>query len=98
MAVSEFTRRELIERMKVPPERIELIVKGVDSDRFVPGPKLPAFVERYDLAGMQVLLTIGRLVERKGIDTTIRALPKILARCAEARYLVVGTGEYLPRL
>lgn len=98
VAVSEFTRRELIERMKVPPERIELIVNGVDSDRFVPGPKPSALIERYELAGKQVLLTVGRLVERKGIDTTIRALPKILARCPEARYLVVGTGEYLPRL
>jgi phosphatidylinositol alpha-1,6-mannosyltransferase len=45
-----------------------------------------------------VLLTVGRLVERKGIDTTIRALPKVLARCPEAAYLVVGSGEDLPRL
>lgn len=98
VAVSEFTRRALIDKMGVPPERIELIVNGVDAERFQPGPKPPALVQRYGLAGKRVLLTVGRLVERKGIDTTIRALPEILARCPQTRYLIVGTGDYRAEL
>lgn len=98
VAVSEFTRRALIDKMGVAPERIELIVNGVDAERFQPGPKPVALLERYGLAGKRVLLTVGRLVERKGIDTTIRALPEILARCPQTRYLVVGTGDYRAEL
>jgi len=98
VAVSEFTRGALIERMGVAPERIELIVNGVDAERFHPGPKPAALVERYGLQGKRVLLTVGRLVERKGIDTVIRALPRVLERCPDTRYLVVGVGEYLPAL
>jgi phosphatidylinositol alpha-1,6-mannosyltransferase len=98
VAVSEFTRRALIEQMGVPAERIALIVNGVDSERFQPGPKSEALLARYGLTGKQVLLTVGRLVERKGIDTTIRALPRILERCPDARYLIVGTGDYRTEL
>jgi phosphatidylinositol alpha-1,6-mannosyltransferase len=98
VAVSEFTRNALIEKMEVAPERIELIVNGVDAERFQPGPRPRDLEDRYGLAGKRVLLTVGRLVERKGIDTTIRALPRILERCPDARYLVVGTGEYRARL
>ncbi len=98
VAVSEFTRRALIDKMGVAPERITLIVNGVDAERFHPGPKPQALLERYGLAGKRVLLTVGRLVERKGIDTTIRALPRVLRRCPDARYLIVGTGDYRPAL
>ncbi|WP_295884290.1 glycosyltransferase family 4 protein [uncultured Thiohalocapsa sp.] len=98
VAVSEFTRRTLIDKMGVAPERIELIVNGVDAERFQPGPKSQDLLERYGLAGKRVLLTVGRLVERKGIDTTIRALPQVLAQCPDARYLIVGTGDYRTEL
>lgn len=98
VAVSEFTRRTLIDKMGVAPERIELIVNGVDAERFQPGPKSQDLLERYGLAGKRVLLTVGRLVERKGIDTTIRALPQILAQCPDACYLIVGTGDYRAQL
>lgn len=98
VAVSEFTRQELIERMGVAPERIRLIINGVDSSRFQPGPRPEVLVRRYHVAGRRVLLTVGRLVERKGIDTTIRAMPHILSRCPNVTYLIVGIGPYLPRL
>jgi phosphatidyl-myo-inositol dimannoside synthase len=98
VAVSEFTRRALIDQMDVDPARIELIVNGVDADRFHPGPKPDSLIERYGLAGKRVLLTVGRLVERKGIDTTIRAMPRILERCPDACYLIVGTGDYRTEL
>lgn len=97
VAVSEFTRRTLIEQMGVSPERIELIVNGVDAERFCPGPKPESLLKRYGLAGKQVLLTVGRLVERKGIDTVIQAMPKILRQCPDALYLIVGIGEYQPQ-
>jgi phosphatidylinositol alpha-1,6-mannosyltransferase len=39
-----------------------------------------------------VLLTIGRLVERKGVDLVIEALPPLLADHPDLAYLVVGSG------
>lgn len=54
--------------------------------------------ERYGLAGHKVLLTIGRLVERKGVDTVIMDLDAIGKFCSDVKYLVVGDGPDRERL
>jgi glycosyltransferase involved in cell wall biosynthesis len=41
---------------------------------------------------VKVILTVGRVVERKGIVYLIRALPKILA-AVDARLVIVGKGD-----
>jgi phosphatidylinositol alpha-1,6-mannosyltransferase len=98
IAVSNFTKSALIELMDVPPEKIEVIFNGVDIERFTPRPKNPALVERYGLAGKRVLVTVGRLVERKGIDHTLRALPTVLEAHPNVHYVVVGEGPFRGRL
>lgn len=50
------------------------------------------------LNGKKVLLTLGRVVERKGHDTVIKALPEILQHVPEAVYVVAGVGSDLGRL
>ncbi len=45
-----------------------------------------------------VILAVARLEENKGIQWAIRAMPKILAEFPDARYIVVGDGNYRPEL
>lgn len=45
-----------------------------------------------------VLLTVSRLVSRKGIDTVIQALPSLRRQFPDLRYHVVGTGPDEARL
>ena len=97
IAVSRFTRSRLIE-IGVGAGRIELIPNGVDLGRFTPGERDPEIVDRHGLRGKRVLLTVGRLEERKGHATVLRALPQILQSCPDAIYVVVGTGDGLPDL
>ncbi len=57
--------------MGVSPRRISLVPCGVDAGLFCPAdPALPR-------AGRPRLLTVGRLVARKGIDTAIAALADV---------------------
>lgn len=42
----------------------------------------------------RVLLTLARLVPRKGQDTVIRALPKVIEKHPDVVYLCAGTGPY----
>jgi len=44
------------------------------------------------------LLTIGRLVARKGHEVAVRAMPRILALHPEAELRIVGDGPLRPRL
>jgi phosphatidylinositol alpha-1,6-mannosyltransferase len=94
VAVSNFTARSLISRAGLPLSKLHVIRNGVDVDVFRLMPKRPDLIQRYRLEGMRVLLSVGRLVERKGIDQTLRALPAILTRHSNLCYLVVGDGPY----
>ncbi|HSK41404.1 MAG TPA: glycosyltransferase family 4 protein [Arenibaculum sp.] len=98
IAVSDFTRRQLMERMQVDADRIELIPNGIDTSRFSPGVRDPALVARYGLAGKTVLLGVGRLIERKGFDRAITALALLRHARPDLCYLIVGTGPYRDRL
>ena len=44
--------------------------------------------------GRRVLLTIARLVGRRGQDTVIRALPQVIAAVPDVCYARGGTGSY----
>jgi phosphatidyl-myo-inositol dimannoside synthase len=39
-----------------------------------------------------VLLTVGRLVKRKGVHSVIEAMPEILKKEHEVRYIIIGKG------
>lgn len=98
VAVSRFTRDILINTMGVPPAKIELISNGVDLSRFTPRPKRPDLLARYGLEGRKILLTVGRLYERKGMDRVIASLPLVRAQLDAISYVVVGDGPYRPAL
>jgi phosphatidylinositol alpha-1,6-mannosyltransferase len=93
VAVSSFTCEAMARQMDLAPEAMALIQNGVDVERFVPGAPDPDLIARHGLAGKQVLLTVGRLVARKGIDMTVRAMKQVVARRPNVHYLIVGDGE-----
>lgn len=43
-------------------------------------------------SGERVILTVGRMVESKGHDTVIRAIPEVIRSFPEARYYIAGDG------
>ena len=98
VAVSQFTVNALTRLMGINREKIQLIHNGVNTERFVPGAPDPSLLDRYGLHGKRVILTVGRIVPRKGVDVVIRAMPKVLETVPDARYLIVGEGDYRPIL
>jgi phosphatidylinositol alpha-1,6-mannosyltransferase len=98
VAVSNFTKNALMRVMDVPAEKITLIHNGVDTEKFTPGEKSADLVDRHNLQGKKIILTVGRLVPRKGLDTVIRSLPTIIRKAPDTHYLIVGDGEYRPTL
>lgn len=75
------------------PERIHLIPPGVDHELFRPGDR-DAAKNRLGLAGLRVLLFVGRLQPLKAADTAIRTLAHLIewGRLTpdEARLVIVG--------
>lgn len=99
LPVSQYTA-DLLRTQGGPDGRITVVSNGTDPDRFFPDAEAgTAF--RQQLGGgahRPILLSVGRLVARKGVDTTLRALPRIADIFPEVMYLVAGAGPDRPRL
>ena len=91
VAANEFARQNLL-RIGIPGERICKITPGVDCDRFRPEEPREDLIERYGLRGKTVILTVARLVPRKGHKTVLEAIRRLLPEIANLVYLIVGTG------
>ena len=95
IANSTFTKSRLVDAWGITPEKVQLIHPGVDCDHFMPDET----IQRPDAwKGKSVLLTVGRLQERKGHDTVISAIKKLGETHPNLHYVVAGDGEDRMRL
>ena len=49
--------------------------------------------EKYNLADKIILLSVGRLIKRKGFDKVIEAMPEILKQAPNLVYIIIGNGQ-----
>jgi phosphatidyl-myo-inositol dimannoside synthase len=98
IAVSSFTRDAMVRLMKTDPAKIKLIPNGVDLERFQVRRPRSDTADRYGVRGRRVILSVGRLVPRKGVDHLIAAMPAILKACPDAHLLIAGEGPLRPAL
>lgn len=94
---SEFTRN-YYRGLGIDLPRVEILKMPVPLDRFRPDLDPASVRVRYRLDGAKVLLTIGRLVARKGHDVVIQALPRVAEAVGEVRYVIAGAGPEEERL
>jgi glycosyltransferase involved in cell wall biosynthesis len=78
-------------RLKIQPV---IVPNPVDVAEFSFLPERGKFRERWGIAvGEKVLLYMGRVEPRKGLDLAIRAFGRIKASCAQTRFVIVGPEE-----
>lgn len=82
--VSSAMRDKALEQDLVPPEKISVIPMGVDCQTLFRPPE--------DDNERRGLLFVGRLVDKKGIQYLIRALPKVLQRYPSETLTIIGDG------
>ena len=87
--------KTVLSQIGVPENRITIITPGIDIAKTTSEIKIdPVIASR--LTGKRVLLTVGRLLPRKGQDMVIRALPQLINKHPDLRYVMVGCG-YPPK-
>ena len=96
IANSTFTRDLLLQDWSTDSEKIVLMNPGVDTDYFVPAESEITRAEHWK--DKTVLLTVGRLQQRKGHDTVIRAVADLNHAGGLFHYVIVGDGEERKRL
>lgn len=70
------------------------IAPGVDISHFAPDNRPSRLREKLGLSSKSVIVSVGRLVPRKGQDRLIEALPLIRSAIPDIHLLLVGEGKY----
>jgi phosphatidylinositol alpha-1,6-mannosyltransferase len=92
--LGEFTRRAIAQSItKEAATRMVKIAPGIDTDHFSPQDATQLRSE-LGLTEKKVIVSVGRLVHRKGQDVLIEAMPAIIKEVPEAHILMIGEGPY----
>jgi phosphatidylinositol alpha-1,6-mannosyltransferase len=82
----------------VSKEKIKLIYPKTDFMKFDRSMEIGSIVDKYHLKGKSIILSINRLIERKGNDVMVQAMPAILKEIPNAVYVIGGSGQYEGKL
>ena len=77
---------------------VQVLHPGVDTNEFRPDIDASEIGRRYNLGERKVILSVSRLVARKGHDRVLRALPSVVRQIPDVLYLIAGRGEEEARL
>ncbi|MFF3347739.1 glycosyltransferase family 4 protein [Streptomyces sp. NPDC002779] len=93
--LGEYTRSRIAGALSpAAARRMAQLPPGVDEKTFHPGSGGTEVRARLGLTDRPVIVCVSRLVPRKGQDTLILAMPRILAKEPDAVLLIVGGGPY----
>lgn len=92
--LGEFTRNAIASALTAKAKSAMVkIAPGIDVDHFSPS-DASALRQSLGLADKKVIVSVGRLVHRKGQDHLIESMPEILEVVPNAHLLLVGQGPY----
>ncbi|MBU0995292.1 MAG: glycosyltransferase family 4 protein [Proteobacteria bacterium] len=94
---SEQTKKILLS-IGLKSHKIKVVYPNVNIQKFKDKASVETIIDRHNLHNKKIILTVSRLVERKGIDTFIKSMIIIIKSLPEAHYLIVGTGSYGEKL
>ncbi len=89
ITISEFNKSFMMENMGLKPDKIEVVRMGIDPNRFTPDPTQ---------GDTDKFLSVGRLVEKKGLEYAISAFAKISKSHPDTQYTIIGSGPEEPKL
>ena len=93
--LGEFTKSEIAKALSTKAKsRLVKIAPGIDTDHFAPDSGSIQLRRELGLIDKKVIVSVGRLVHRKGQDFLIQSLPAILEKHPTAHILMVGEGPY----
>jgi glycosyltransferase involved in cell wall biosynthesis len=94
IAVSHATKAELTWMYEVPEEKVAVVYNGVSNHRFEGEIDQGSVKQRYGIAPLDpTVLFCGRLVQQKGPDLFVGAIPSVLKYHPSAKFVFAGDGH-----
>ena len=96
LCCSTFMREQIVDIFGVPAESVEVIPNGIDPDELQPQSDEELLRLRGEFAkpDEKLVLLIGRLVYEKGFQDALDALPSIIEKLPNTRFIVAGSGTH----
>lgn len=77
----------------IPSHQREVVINGTNPKLFFPMDQ-KILREKHQLGEKKIVISISRLIELKGVDTVLEAIPEIIKEIPDFHYLIVGKGDY----
>ena len=97
IAVSLFCKGQIISKFGIDPNKIDVINNGVDLTDFNRNGK-DRCVWPMSIRDRHIILSVSRLVERKGQENLLRAMSLVVTSHPDAHCVIVGGGPLESRL
>src|SRR5271165_4956159 len=91
---SYYMRGHVADIFDLDERRIAVIPNGVDPNDLQPSGDLQALRREFAAPHEKLVLLVGRLVYEKGFQLALEALPEVIDRVGNVRFLVAGSGTH----
>jgi glycogen(starch) synthase len=100
IACSEYMTDEIGDYFQCPRDKIDVVPNGVETEHFdrLDGRDLSHFRNMYALPFEEIVFSVGRIVQEKGLHLLIQAMPLVLRDHPSAKLVIAGKGPELEAL
>jgi len=97
--LGEFTGEEISKALDSnSAAKLVRIAPGIDTEHFTSRSDAKELRESLGLGNKKVIVSVGRLVHRKGQDVLIESMPEIIKSIDDVHLLLIGEGPYKQEL
>ena len=89
---SAYMREHVADIYGLEEARVAVIPNGIDPSELVPVDDLDTLRGRFAEPHEKLVLLVGRLVYEKGFQLALEALPGLIERVGDVRFIVAGSG------
>jgi glycogen(starch) synthase len=97
IAVSNFTRRAIVDQYGIPDDRVDVIHNSIELSDVVPlgtdSVNTYQYLSALRRQGYKIVTNVGRLTVQKGLANFLKAAKIVIDHAPKTMFLVVGSGE-----
>jgi len=94
---SHYMEQEMKYVFQIPDDKLKVIPNGVDPSNFVQKNEKRTRND-YASANEKIVFFVGRLVREKGVQVLLDAVPMVLSRMPNTKFIIGGKGPHMQEL